>query len=486
MRILHLVLAACWLCAAAGALDAGSVTECSTAPVAVPDPGEVAAAIDLSESLNIAEVAVSVEITHPFIGDLGLGIESPAGTLVVVFAGDGEDSADMLVTFADDGADFDPALLTCDCEMKPGFENQLASFGEEESAGEWELLLFDNYSDYAGTLEEWCLLIEGCGQAPATGISCEADGSSVTLSWSNPEPADALALYRNSDLVADLAPESTTYEDTDLAPGVYLYRLLSHDDGEDCDSASALCDATVGLFEYCATPATGNLISFFEEPVTSTVDVKEEFDVVDVQASVEITHTFIGDLTIALASPDATEITLHDHGGDSQARILATFSSVGSEPGTVLYNCNCRILPAGPGTFADFAGGAAAGAWTLEVSDDFDLDNGELESWCLGAMGAVEEPEGFVFLRGDATGNGLFSALLDALHILTYAFSSGPAPPCLAAADANGDGSVSGLLDGLYLLTHGFSGGPAPPAPYPDCGPAPPTELSCEMEPECE
>ena len=49
--------------------------------------------------------------------------------------------------------------------------------------------------------------------------------------------------------------------------------------------------------------------------------------------------------------------------------------------------------------------------------------------------------------------------------------------------DSDGDGIFSALVDGLHLLTFGFLGGPPPPAPYPSCGSDPElaTSLGCDV-----
>ncbi len=75
------------------------------------------------------------------------------------------------------------------------------------------------------------------------------------------------------------------------------------------------------------------------------------------------------------------------------------------------------------------------------------------------------------FLRGDSNGSGDVSALVDALHLLTWTFLEGDPPPCLDAADVDDSGVVSALLDALYLLEWQFLSGEDPPPPGPfECG----------------
>lgn len=469
----------------ASLVHAGDASICSTSPVAIPDPGSVTATLSVNESLSIEEVTVSVDITHPFAGDLALGVYSPSGTLAILFVGDGEESADVLVTFADDGARFDSANLACDCPMQPWGAGGLAVFTEEQSAGDWQLLVQDAYSDYEGTLNEWCVEIAGCDLAPPAGLACEVDGESVTLSWSNPEPADALSVRRNGASIAELPGTDSSFVDADVGAGVQLYQVVAHDDGEDCDSHSTVCDAEVGLRESCVELESDNIISFYEDPVSSSIEIGDDFMVTEVQAQVEITHTFAGDVTVTLTAPDATALTLYDHGGDSQVRIEVLFSPVGVAHGAVPFDCACRMLPAGPGAMDDFAGSDALGSWTLEASDDYDLDNGELHRWCIGLIGPAGASSP-IYIRGDVDGNAAVVPILDALFLLQYSFLKSTAPPCLAAADADGDGEISGLLDALYLLLFGFLEGRAPPPPHPECAADPDTIIECETQPDCD
>ncbi|MFA6354532.1 MAG: S8 family serine peptidase, partial [Candidatus Paceibacterota bacterium] len=63
-------------------------------------------------------------------------------------------------------------------------------------------------------------------------------------------------------------------------------------------------------------------------------------------------------------------------------------------------------------------------------------------------------------IAGDANGDGSVD-ISDAVYLISYIFSGGPAPQPLAAGDANGDGSVD-ISDAVYLISYIFSGGPAP------------------------
>ncbi len=68
------------------------------------------------------------------------------------------------------------------------------------------------------------------------------------------------------------------------------------------------------------------------------------------------------------------------------------------------------------------------------------------------------EPQSFV--KGDADGNGMVN-ISDAVYLIGYIFSGGPAPSPLFAGDADCSGIIT-VSDAVYLISYIFSGGPAP------------------------
>ena len=64
------------------------------------------------------------------------------------------------------------------------------------------------------------------------------------------------------------------------------------------------------------------------------------------------------------------------------------------------------------------------------------------------------------YVCGDANGDGTVN-ISDAVYLIAYIFSGGPAPNPLAAGDANCSGSVN-ISDAVYLIAYIFSGGPQP------------------------
>ncbi len=102
----------------------------------------------------------------------------------------------------------------------------------------------------------------------------------------------------------------------------------------------------------------------------STIHLPDNFCVGDVNVDVDIRHTYIGDLSIDLISPLGTIVRLHDRSGGAMNDIVQTYDDEG-------------IIPDGPGVLADFDLEAAAGDWTLIVTDNASGDTGILNSWAL-------------------------------------------------------------------------------------------------------
>jgi subtilisin-like proprotein convertase family protein len=92
---------------------------------------------------------------------------------------------------------------------------------------------------------------------------------------------------------------------------------------------------------------------------TATGQVKE------VAVSVDITHTFIHDLSVALVSPSGTSVTLHHRTGGAVDNIITTYT-----PATT------------PGLQA-LRGEAIEGEWKLKIADLAGLDVGKLNQWAL-------------------------------------------------------------------------------------------------------
>ncbi|MCA9581444.1 MAG: proprotein convertase P-domain-containing protein [Myxococcales bacterium] len=92
--------------------------------------------------------------------------------------------------------------------------------------------------------------------------------------------------------------------------------------------------------------------------------------VLSVDVDVDITHTYIGDLTITLSSPKGTKAILHNGTGGTADDI------VGNYPYT--------LASAEP--LSIFKGEDPNGTWSLTLVDDFSVYEGTLQSWSLNIL----------------------------------------------------------------------------------------------------
>jgi subtilisin-like proprotein convertase family protein len=150
-------------------------------PMAIPDndPKGVVSIIPIAENASVETVKVRLVndldpsvtgagITHTFLRDLVVTIQSPQGTVVELFNQTCYDSDDIEAIFTDEGV-----ALTCNAS-KPGVSGvkkpaqELSVFNGEALKGEWILRVIDNQADDEGVLEGWGLEI--CSSQSVLGL----------------------------------------------------------------------------------------------------------------------------------------------------------------------------------------------------------------------------------------------------------------------------------------------------------------------------
>ena len=99
--------------------------------------------------------------------------------------------------------------------------------------------------------------------------------------------------------------------------------------------------------------------------VTRKLEVAQSGVLREIEVSIDITHTFIGDLTVELISPTQESIMLHDRTGSYRDNIITTFTS----------QTNADL--------ANVLGTEIQGDWKLKVIDHANWDSGKLNYWAL-------------------------------------------------------------------------------------------------------
>ena len=129
----------------------------------------------------------------------------------------------------------------------------------------------------------------------------------------------------------------------------------------------------VTTIEHCSSPAL-QIPDSTPAGVYDTITFTEDMDISDVSVYINITHTYIGDLIVAVTSPEGTTVRLHNRTGGSAANIVGWYDA--------------DIAVDGPGALSDFTGESCTGDWTLWVSDNAGADVGTVNQWCVKALGA--------------------------------------------------------------------------------------------------
>ncbi|BCO08884.1 hypothetical protein GF1_12600 [Desulfolithobacter dissulfuricans] len=99
--------------------------------------------------------------------------------------------------------------------------------------------------------------------------------------------------------------------------------------------------------------------------IRDTIEITEQGTIVKLKISLDIEHTYIGDLRCTLTAPDGTDVVLHDRSGNGRDNIKKTYDGV-QVPGLLTLE-----------------GTPMQGQWQLAVSDHAAEDEGALRQWGL-------------------------------------------------------------------------------------------------------
>ncbi|MEO8702995.1 MAG: M4 family metallopeptidase [Kofleriaceae bacterium] len=213
---------------------------------------------------------------------------------------------------------------------------------------------------------------------PTVAITAPTSGSQVTGTVSiQATAADAdgtvskvVFTLPDGTSVEDLAaPFGATWNSTTVADGVYAITATAFDNlGVASTPASVSVDVANAVSCIGGNfPALGLPIAIPDNNTTgiaSLVGVAGAGNIGTLQLSVNVTHTWRGDLRVTLVSPDGFQQVVHDRAGGSADNLVIDHLD----------------LPA-------FAGKAAAGTWQLRVTDTAGADTGTLDSWSLTIVG---------------------------------------------------------------------------------------------------
>ncbi|MCH7523688.1 MAG: proprotein convertase P-domain-containing protein [Bacteroidetes bacterium] len=139
-------------------------------PIDIPDNNTTGITsilnVPFTNKVSILDVNVTLNITHPWVGDLTLTLTSPSGTSVVLSNNNGGNGNNYTNTVFDDDATNTIASNSAPYTGSFQPEGNLSNFNSEFSNGNWELKVVDSGPADIGSLDNWSLEI--CGSPPLT------------------------------------------------------------------------------------------------------------------------------------------------------------------------------------------------------------------------------------------------------------------------------------------------------------------------------
>ena len=337
------------------------------------DDSTITDTITVADSGTVTSLSLAVDISHTYKGDLKVDLVAPDGTTKTVHNRSGGSADDIDQTYT-------------------------PNFAGVSIAGTWTLKMNDNYPTADdGTLNSWTLTINhgsssittnpvtslsGSGSTYYVTVSAVQDGTynldlissghGIADESSNPLTNTATTgadeTYTVSTVVADTtAPRLSSIErfnpSTATTPSqtlVYEVTFSESVTGVTQSDFALSSDSTGGSSSAQFTQTRSPAIAITAaNTITDTITVPDSGTVTSVSITIDVSHTYIGDLKIDLVAPDGTIKTVHNRSGGSADDIDQTYTP-------------------------DFAGVSIAGTWTLKINDNYAAaDDGTLNSWTL-------------------------------------------------------------------------------------------------------
>ncbi len=381
--------------------------------------------LDFSEVGIIEDVKVQVNITHPFIADMELTLVSPSGTRVELIDDKGGFGDNLFDTVFDDSAARSiSSILPHESPFTGTFRplEPLSAFDGEDANGIWTLEIRDDANGDIGVLNSWSLTLTLAGvdvflepvtvtdangnykfdnlQAGAYYVREHASQDQIVEGWRPswlPPPVTVASDARVMDVdIGNWIPVSQhgsihgiTWNDED-------------GDGEKDAEEAGVPDWIVyvdangnGQRDLATEPVVINNtdppkpIKDFSQ-VQSQVTFEELGTVLDVEITLNLKHSFVGDLDAHLISPSGRTVQLFT-GVGGQFNDLQDLTLADDAEQSISTMDGDDLSPSGSytgrwrpeGLLSDFIGDDSAGIWTLVIRDNVFADQGRLESWSL-------------------------------------------------------------------------------------------------------
>lgn len=421
-------------------------------PQALDDYAFVKNELIIEQTGIIRDINVTIDITHSFNGDVNVWLIAPDGTQVALVKDIGGNSDNFTNTVFDDSAatsitSATPAMAPFTGSWRP--MEPLSVFNGMEASGKWTLQIQDDSPGDTGVLNAWSVevTIEGetqilepfqisddlgnytfAGLKPGQYFVREHIQEQQFLDgWRQSWAAPPVTVTSKGDITGvDFgnwipifttgAVTGTVYNDQDGSGGatpdlgeVGLEGWVVYVDANN----NGVRDQSNTPIVAAATDLPKAITDF--NTITSSILIEDIGSVLDIEVTVDISHTFMADLEAYLTSPSGRIVELFTgvgaqfndfHNLTFSEDALRSISTIGQAD--LPYTGTWRP----EGSLLALFGDESAGLWTLTLRDTNFADQGSLNSWSL----AVTIGERFT--ETDAEGNYTFGDLPPGKYIV--------------------------------------------------------------------
>ncbi|MBI1226128.1 MAG: T9SS type A sorting domain-containing protein [Bacteroidetes bacterium] len=251
-----------------------------------------------------------------------------------------------------------------------------------------------------------------------TTLNAPSDGAEVTefqptLTWASVANASAYIVEVsespsfNSILTAATIADTTWQIDVPCnSLGVYYWRVRAQNPCSQSDFSQMFSFhlGGIGCQTFNATGLPLN-IPLVATTVIQTLNIPDNLSINSLQSNFNISHTYVGDLSAELVSPQGTSVQIFDRPGVPAStfgcagdNIVANFADSFTNTAMDFENTCLGTTPAISGDFQPidpfqvFNGESSQGTWTLNITDSYDDDGGALNNWSLEICGLVASP----------------------------------------------------------------------------------------------
>ena len=230
-------------------------------PVNILDLSTVKSSIIISEDVIVFGVSIqNLDVTHTWVSDLTVTLTSPEGTTVTLFDRACSDNEDVFLTFDDHAS----STLVCPPNDGGSYipSEELSSFFEESSRGEWVLSINDAANQDQGALNGWGIVIttettiDPTPSAPSNLVASRLGANEILIAWTdNSDSENGFLIQRRVDNenfaeLVTIAADETSYTDDMVERGTeYFYQVVAFNSGGESEPSNVASLLVLGLTE---------------------------------------------------------------------------------------------------------------------------------------------------------------------------------------------------------------------------------------------